>query len=348
MISIPKAPSDYQQIYHALQTHRVVSIIGIEKNVGKTTTLNYIIKAGWHKQKLGLSSIGRDGETIDEVFEHPKPRIYIPAGTIVATAKNSLNVSDISREILFTTHIHTPIGSIIIARALSDGFVELAGPSINADMQQVTQLLFEFGADQVIIDGAINRKTFATPTLADGTILVVGANISPNFQEFLEFTEFTVSLLSTPMEQNPKISAFAQKCHTIGYILPDGETRTTNLTSSLSLNQTSIGTLPSNITHLILNGVITDESLQLLFQYFDIHRPFIVLIPDATKIFLSSQQYAILQQSPWQLRVIHPITLLGISANPYSPMGYHYDQLEMLTQLRHRLSIPIIDVVTGG
>ena len=76
------------EILKLLKPYRSVSIIGMNKNVGKTTTLNYILKEARGKVSLGLTSIGRDGEEIDVVTSTEKPKIYIEKNAMVATARS--------------------------------------------------------------------------------------------------------------------------------------------------------------------------------------------------------------------------------------------------------------------
>ena len=52
-------------IFDMIQKYDSISIIGMNKNVGKTTTLNHIFKEARGKISLGLTSIGRDGEEMD-------------------------------------------------------------------------------------------------------------------------------------------------------------------------------------------------------------------------------------------------------------------------------------------
>ena len=88
---------------------RSTAIIGMDKNVGKTTVLNYILGKTKDINVLGLTSIGRDGESIDRVTHTPKPRIYVKKGIILATAKQCMFQSDITKEILESTDIKTPM-----------------------------------------------------------------------------------------------------------------------------------------------------------------------------------------------------------------------------------------------
>jgi len=55
------------EILKLLKPYNSVSIIGMNKNVGKTTTLNHILEEARGNMSLGLTSIGRDGEELDRV-----------------------------------------------------------------------------------------------------------------------------------------------------------------------------------------------------------------------------------------------------------------------------------------
>ena len=73
---------------------------------------------------------------------------------LAATAADLLPLSDISREILMATGLYTSMGEVIIFRARSDGFVQIAGPGIVADMGRLKDMLRQLGAeltDRVIL-----------------------------------------------------------------------------------------------------------------------------------------------------------------------------------------------------
>ena len=48
-----------------LQSVRSMSIVGMCKNAGKTTMLNWLLAHSGRGRVLGLTSIGRDGESTD-------------------------------------------------------------------------------------------------------------------------------------------------------------------------------------------------------------------------------------------------------------------------------------------
>lgn len=50
------------------------------------------------------------------------------------------------------------MGEVILIRARSDGNIQLAGPSMNSQLIELSRQFKELGVDKVMIDGAISRK----------------------------------------------------------------------------------------------------------------------------------------------------------------------------------------------
>lgn len=126
-----------------IQGVRSLSIIGMCKNAGKTTVLNKLIaELNESSVRLGLTSIGRDGESTDLVTRTAKPGIYVYEGTLVATAVDMFRLSDITREIIYSTGWPTPMGEVAVVRARSDGSVQLAGPSMTAQLSTLVDVFF--------------------------------------------------------------------------------------------------------------------------------------------------------------------------------------------------------------
>ena len=118
--------------------YKIVSIVGMAKNSGKTFTLNKIIEDAIEKFiTLGLTSTGRDGESQDIVTKTEKPPIYAERGTLIATAEDTLELGDAKIEILQTTEYNTPLGNIVIGRIKESGYVQIAGPQTNKGIKAV-------------------------------------------------------------------------------------------------------------------------------------------------------------------------------------------------------------------
>ena len=183
----------------ALLDHASLSILGMCKNAGKTTVLNRLIALLQNDPRtLALTSIGRDGEAVDVVTGTEKPGIWARAGTLVATAADMLRYCDTTREILHTTGVGTPLGEVVVFRALSDGFVQLAGPSTREQLATLSKTLRDLGAGIVLIDGAISRKSLGAPSVSEAVILCTGASYHKDMETVIRDTAYACELLTLP------------------------------------------------------------------------------------------------------------------------------------------------------
>ncbi|MEG0661801.1 MAG: hypothetical protein RR472_00835, partial [Anaerovoracaceae bacterium] len=65
-------------LYDLKTKYKTVSIVGMAKNAGKTTALNYLIEEAMDEGMiLGITSTGRDGESTDVVTGTDKPKVFL-------------------------------------------------------------------------------------------------------------------------------------------------------------------------------------------------------------------------------------------------------------------------------
>ena len=182
------------------ENYKRISIVGMAKNAGKTTALNYLIEEAMDEGlTLGITSTGRDGEGTDVVTGTEKPRVYLDTDTIVSVPKQLYELADAGLEILEETPYGTALGQILLCRVADAGYVQVAGPVINTQHIQMCEEMLALGADLVLIDGAIDRKTIAAPDISDAIILSTGAVLSRKLDRVVEETAYTVELYSLPV-----------------------------------------------------------------------------------------------------------------------------------------------------
>lgn len=335
-------------ILELLKNYRTISIIGMAKNVGKTTVLNYILSKARGKYTLGLTSIGRDGEEYDQVTFFPKPRIYIPRDSYIATAREALLNSDITKEIVATTGFTTPMGEIVIVKSLSDGYVDLAGPSINSEMAKVCNLLLELGCDKAFIDGALNRKTQASPSVSEATILATGAALSYDMEETIRKTAFTVILLSIKAEKDKEVLKLARNIldnSRLGFMYKDNHYKMIGLPTAIDSSKEIVENL-EGATHVVIKGVVSDKLIQDVMRSTDKYKGVTFIAEDPTKFFLQEQTFLKFQKGGGILKVVKPVNLVCVTINPVSS-SYQYDKNEFLMRLKEEISIPVFDVMGG-
>jgi hypothetical protein len=166
---------------------RSVIVVGTAKNVGKTTTVTALLQiAHVRGLRIGLTSIGRDGEAFDAVDEAPKPRIFVEAGTIVAAGRALLPHAR-SIEILDERE-RSALGPIVFYRTNVPQYVEISGAPTARGMRSVIERLMRIGVDRVIVDGAIDRVAVVA-TGTDPVIVATGMAFAPTIEAVADATK---------------------------------------------------------------------------------------------------------------------------------------------------------------
>ncbi|MHA1671729.1 MAG: hypothetical protein ACTSV5_14315 [Promethearchaeota archaeon] len=334
-------------IQEKIKDYKIISIIGLAKNVSKTTTLNHIIQILKGKYILGLTSIGRDGEKYDAITTLPKPRIFVESGVLIATAAHSIKKSEAKIEILKTTGINTPMGEIAIARVISNGYIELAGPSINSELIRVCKELLSFGSNLILVDGAFDRRSFASPLVSEVTILSTGASVSKNMQEVIDITHHTMNLLSVENEENSKIINLAKDIISkakVGIINEDYSVKMLELLTALDSVDEILNLMTNKSKILVINGAITDKFLEEFMKKSDLYRSIKILVPDATKLFLNKTTFEKYCKKGGVIKILNKIKIILVTINPTSPLGYEFDKVKFLNELKKGTTIPIYDL----
>ncbi|MEO9169962.1 MAG: hypothetical protein ABI282_04000 [Candidatus Baltobacteraceae bacterium] len=175
---------------------RALFIVGTGKNTGKTVAMRAVYEAALARGTFpGLTSIGRDGETIDIGDGGAKPRLFLRAGTYVATARDVLPRSPAS-EMVELSRLQTAAGTLAYVRVAHDAYYELVGPPTASGIREAVGILAE-RARCVIVDGAVDRIA----ALAGGENAIVvacGAAASPTLEDAVADVRGLVQKLRVP------------------------------------------------------------------------------------------------------------------------------------------------------
>lgn len=302
------------ELVSRLQQVQSMSIVGMCKNAGKTTMLNWLLAHTGRRQILGLTSIGRDGESTDVVTGTEKPSIFVPAGTLIATAKDMLRLGDVTKEILITTGIPTPLGEVVVMRARSDGYVQLAGPSITAQLREVSRMFFELGATQSIIDGALGRKSLGARNVADGIVLCTGASYNMSMDKVIEDTANFCRLMN----------------------LPKADTLPPEATDGLEACLKEHG-------EAYIAGALTDTMVIPLLRS-GLLRSSRLVVADPSKVLLKPDTLDKLAVRDVTLQTRDAAQTLCVTVNPVSAYGWKFDKDEFIDRMRQSVKVPVINV----
>ena len=331
--------------------YRIVSIVGMAKNAGKTVTLNQVLEE-IDNQGLcaGLTSIGRDGERQDIVTKTDKPMIYMRKNSIVATAEMLFNLSEVKMAVLEVTEHHTAMGRVIIGRALNDGYVQIGGPSTNAAIRKVSEKMIEYGADYVLVDGALDRTSSASPAITDACILSTGAVVSRDMAKTVEQTAFKISLFNLEKVEDLLICELWEKAdeqkHPI-LVKKNGDfTILEDVVTALSAGRMIAEVIDESVETLIIPGALVTKTVLDVIQTTPHYKNLQWIVGDATKIFIDYKDWLYFMRVGVNIKVRYAIKLLAVTVNPYAPAGYFYDSNAFITALKQKThDLPIIDVM---
>lgn len=163
---------------------RSLFVVGIGKNVGKTVTARAAYEAAYARNlRVGVASVGRDGESADIADGAPKPRLFLRPGTVFATAREALPRSP-AVELLERSALQTAAGPLLFARVVQAAHYELIGPPSASGVRDVVAVL---GAccDAIVIDGAIDRVA-ALAGLDGSIVIAAGASAAATMNEAVD------------------------------------------------------------------------------------------------------------------------------------------------------------------
>lgn len=329
--------------------YKRISIVGMAKNAGKTTALNYLIEEAMDEGlTLGITSTGRDGEGTDVVTGTDKPRVFLDTDTIVSVPKQLYELAEAGLEILEMTDYGTALGQIMLCRVADAGYVQVAGPVINAQHISMCEEMLTLGADLVLIDGAIDRKSIAAPDISDAIILSTGAVLSRKLSKVVEETAHTVELYSLPvLEEGMEreiIEEYADRDRV--FTVRNGEAVQLNITTGLGSGKLLDNAIDEEVTHIFVPGAFTQSVVADIDRRKLKNTTFV--LKDPTKIFIDKSTWGRLRKYGLRVRVLENITVAAITVNPTSPAGYSFDHSEMTSAMQSAVpDIPVIDVMMG-
>jgi hypothetical protein len=332
--------------------YQIVSVVGMAKNAGKTSALNDILYSAFDDGvRLGLTSIGRDGERVDVVTCTDKPMIYVERGTLVATAESLFHCSEARLEVLEMTDYGSSMGRIVIARAVSGGNVEIGGPVTNKEIREVSEKMLAYGAELVLVDGALDRVSSASPAITDATILSTGAVLSRDMNKVIEQSIHRVHLLQLKPLEDPVVRLIAEGCldeRRLAVIDDAFGVAEIEVKTALGAGLKIAEALDEHSRYVVLPGSLVAKTMRDLISASTHYRKVTLIVRDATKIFVDYRDWQQFIRAGLEVRVLEPIRVLALTVNPYAPQGYYFDPKTFRRRLEADLRpLPVFDVMEG-
>ena len=325
-----------------LLQHKSVSIVGMAKNTGKTTCLNYVLKRLKEENiNVAVTSIGVDGEERDVLYQTPKPRIEISENTIFVTSENDFANIQFPADILSISERTTPFGKLVTARAKGNGIAVLSGPSDSIWLQETIADMEKYGVQHTLVDGALSRMSLASPAVTDAMILCTGAACSAQLQELINKTKFRCRLIDLEQVENSLQEQLMPIDNSVWHWtdFPDMRQKICN---SLFTFEKENQKLPEKITDIYVSGALTNNFLKSISskKYKNIK----LIVRDFTKLFIEPITYNKFLKQGGSIRVLQKAKLLAVCTNPVSPEGARFHPVMLREQMQEALQVPVYDV----
>ncbi|MBS7526580.1 hypothetical protein KHM83_07820 [Fusibacter paucivorans] len=327
-----------------------LAVLGMAKNAGKTVTLNRILAwAADQTSIFGITSIGRDGEPEDVLTKTKKPAITLYPGMLFATGEQWLKNATLTYELLERTAIQTYFGVIVIGCVTQKGEIQVSGANTNAEHERVMQRLEANGANRVLVDGAMDRQSLASPPLIDGCILATGAVLSRTEKRVISLTKHRVMQLTAEKASDAVCSAYAAAPASaqVGVVNRGSETIKwlTGVTTALEAGDKIADEMTAETAAVVLKGALTARVLAQITDGNPLGRKMTYIVSDGTKLFLDYEAGLKYKAMGVRFQVIHPINLLAVTVNPVAPQGFSFEAIAFRSAMAEALApMPVIDV----
>ncbi len=310
---------------------RSVAVVGLEKNCGKTECLNYILRSlDTDKRNICVTSIGIDGENVDQVTKTHKPEITLRKGMFFSTSEVHYRKRNLISDVRDISGESTALGRIITAKVVSEGKVILSGPSSTGALKRWMDEAENIGVDLIIVDGALSRMSSASPAITEKLVLATGAALSSNLPTLVAQTAFTVEMIG--LQEFDSAIQYTKE-------------EQIELSSMIGVHN-----IPSTIRRIIVSGALTDMFMKKIIATMstDGAGGLEIVVKDFTRIFISPENYRAFLRAGGKLTVEKRSTLIAVCVNPVAPNGYRMDSDKLCKTLSDKIGLPVYDIVKNN
>lgn len=326
-----------------IENYNSLSIVGLEKNTGKTECLNYVLsRLRDSRKQIALTSIGIDGESHDQVTQTHKPEIELDKGMIFVTSELHYKQRKLMSEVLDVSRQSTSLGRWVTAKALSNGKVLLSGPASNHSIKELIADLKNKGVELTIVDGALSRKSLGSPTVTEAMILATGAALSANSTQLVYKTAYVYDLIQLPEIKSDLKLKLSEIEQGVWGIDSNGNVKDTGISSVLMIKKEKDKLFQFGNSFFV-SGAVTDQFLNFLKNQKQISEINLV-VRDFTSVFASPETYYDFVKRGGKMQVLNRTNLLAVTINPVSPDGYRLNSDALKEALGKRINVPVYDI----
>lgn len=209
---------------------------------------------------------------------------------------------------------------------------------MTSQLASVRDDFYRLGADLVLIDGALSRKSLCSRQVTEATVLCTGASYHKNLQTVVEDTAYQCRILTLPEATDDRLLPLADTDSRQTLLLTDSEALPVagSLEEALRKNKAEA---------LFFGGALTDHLVKPLILSAAPLQGVRFVVRDASKILLKPDSFEKLQRRGVRLQVLRSVNLAAVTVNPFSAYGFHFDPGRLLEEMRGRIDLPVIDVM---
>jgi hypothetical protein len=271
-----------------LRPHAAVTVVGLAKNAGKTTVVNHLLER--LDGRIGLASLGLDGEATDQLTGLAKPRIAPPAGALVLTTVKNRGQTPILQALPY----RTAAGDVVIVAVDGGEAVVVSGPTRLDELDAALAALRAAGAERLLLEGALGRLGTAAPGRADAVVLAAGASVADGAGDLPLRLRLAVDALDLPVSD---AAADIRLERAAGYEAEAGE----------RLGGEAVAELGGALTGALLELLIRDGRRATL------------IVADATRVLAGARTVARARRAGVELAVRRRIEIAALTSSPFHP-----------------------------
>ena len=293
-------------------------------------------------KRIAVTSIGIDGETVDQVTRTQKPEIVLREGMYFGTTEMHYRQRRLVSELIDVSDQTTSLGRVVTAKALTGGKILLSGPSSAIGLRRWMQEMNRFDIDLVVIDGALSRMSSASPAVSQSLILATGAAYSANMATLVSKTAHVVDLVNLELTDEATRQLLMPLEKGVWFIDKDGNLHGLDALTSLSQDIRFEGM--EDCKTLYVAGALVDGFLEKVRKNKNLKQVELV-VRDFTKIFVTPQQFRLFAKAGGTIRVLQRSKLIAVTVNPVSPSGYVLDSDILCGKLSEAIGLPVFDLL---
>ncbi len=316
------------------ENNKITAIVGLSKNSGKTTFLNWLLSKS-NLGNCGIITTGRDGEELDLVSGNKKPKVIIPNNYYYTTLPHEIIHNSHFLEVIEKLPFNAVGKPLWLVKTHNNIEAEIVGPASVKSQLNLANHILEKGANHIIIDGALDRKSIALSKEIDSLIIVVSP-VAGNLNTIVEKLKKIFFLTKIPVDKQAVLSS-DNIC-----LLKDKRIVELPLKYLFGNEKTLLEQVSEfKPNKVYFPGAITEKS-------------FSKIVPMLKKTNLLIKHPLNLHLTDTQLKKLFELTditslikfhLDGIAVNSYGVNGNNFDCEEMRGKIRTAFpEIPVIDI----